>query len=66
MMIKATQPRYDSPKHPCYGADWTGYGLWSGYRPWCWDGLTVWWGPFCDTYSEAFTLAQQHAESRST
>lgn len=60
--IKAVQSRYNSPTHFCYGADWTGYGLHSGYEPWCWDGTAVWWGPICDTYSQALALAKQHAE----
>lgn len=61
--IKATQEFYDSPRHYCYGADWVGYGVMSAFQPWCWDGTAVWYGPLCDTRSEALAIAKNHADA---
>lgn len=49
---------------PRYGVKLVTYGIESWFRPWWWDGSTVWWLSAVATEAAALEAAKAYAEER--
>ena len=50
--------RYEGQNYPCHGVASRLIGLHTFFQPWYFDGRIVWYGQFCNLYSEAMEAAR--------